>query len=43
VEAAQRLTLAVLPFMFFADAATDRGVVVFRRHYGSYGLLAWRP
>lgn len=33
------LEAAAAPFVFFADAATGRGNVLYRRHDGHYGLI----
>jgi ribosome-associated translation inhibitor RaiA len=33
------LDLTDAPFVFFADAGTDRGNVLYRRHDGHYGLI----
>jgi Sigma 54 modulation/S30EA ribosomal protein C terminus len=38
-EARQRLEVAGLPFVFFADASTDRGSVLYHRYDGHYGLI----
>lgn len=38
-EAVQRLNLTGLPFVFFADAATGRGSVLYHRYDGHYGLI----
>ncbi|NBM20625.1 sigma 54 modulation/S30EA ribosomal C-terminal domain-containing protein [Streptomyces sp. GC420] len=37
--AKQRLEIAGLPFVFFADAATGRGNVLYHRYDGHYGLI----
>lgn len=39
-EAIERLNLTGLPFVFFADAATGRGHVLYRRYDGHYGLIS---
>ncbi|PZH10800.1 hypothetical protein C1I97_13540 [Streptomyces sp. NTH33] len=39
-EARQRLDIGGLPFVFFADAATGRGNVLYHRYDGHYGLIA---
>ncbi len=38
-EAAQRLELTGLPFIFFADQDTGRGNVLYHRYDGHYGLI----
>lgn len=38
-EAIARLDTSGEPFVFFADAATGRGTVVYRRYDGHYGVL----
>ncbi|MFE9425778.1 HPF/RaiA family ribosome-associated protein [Kitasatospora sp. NPDC006697] len=38
-DAAARLDLSGLPFVFFTDAATDRGNVLYHRYDGHYGLI----
>lgn len=38
-EARERLDLAGFPFVFFADAATGRGNVLYHRYDGHYGLI----
>ncbi|MFF3110932.1 HPF/RaiA family ribosome-associated protein [Kitasatospora sp. NPDC057904] len=38
-EAADRLGLSGAPFVFFTDAATGRGNVLYRRYDGHYGLV----
>lgn len=38
-EAIQRLGLLGLPFLFFVDAAQDRGNVLYHRYDGHYGLI----
>ena len=38
-EATQELDLDILPFVFFVDAATGRGRVVYHRYDGNYGLI----
>lgn len=38
-EAAERLAAAPRPFLFYADALTGRGTVLYRRHDGGFGLL----
>lgn len=38
-EAAERMEALGLPFLFFADAATGRGKVLYHRYDGHYGLL----
>ncbi|GAA2899197.1 HPF/RaiA family ribosome-associated protein [Streptosporangium fragile] len=38
-EAAERLEITGLPFVFFTDAATGRGNVVYHRYDGHYGLI----
>ncbi|KJS63277.1 ribosome hibernation promotion factor [Streptomyces rubellomurinus] len=38
-EAAARLDLGGLPFVFFTDAATGRGNVLYHRYDGHYGLI----
>lgn len=42
-EAAERLALAGLPFVFFLDGERCRGGVLYRRHDGDYGLIDPRP
>lgn len=39
-EAIERLNLTGLPFVFFADAVTGRGHVLYRRYDGHYGLIS---
>jgi ribosome-associated translation inhibitor RaiA len=39
-EAKQRLDLTGFPFVFFADAATGRGNVLYHRYDGHYGLIS---
>jgi ribosome-associated translation inhibitor RaiA len=39
-EAVERLNLTGAPFLFFADPASGRGHVLYRRYDGHYGLLA---
>ncbi|HXX90073.1 MAG TPA: HPF/RaiA family ribosome-associated protein [Acidimicrobiales bacterium] len=39
-EAIERLDAGGEPFVFFADASTGRGNVVYRRYDGHYGLIA---
>lgn len=39
-EAIERLNLTGLPFVFFADAETGRGHVLYRRYDGHYGLIS---
>lgn len=39
-EAIERLNLTGLPFVFFADAASGRGHVLYRRYDGHYGLIS---
>jgi ribosome-associated translation inhibitor RaiA len=38
-EASDRLEVAGLPFVFFADASTGRGSVLYHRYDGHYGLI----
>jgi len=38
-EARERLDAGHEPFMFFVDASTERGHVLYRRYDGHYGLL----
>jgi hypothetical protein len=38
-EAVDRLAVTALPFMFFCDAATRRGAVLYHRYDGNYGLI----
>jgi hypothetical protein len=38
-EARQRLEVAGLPFVFFADAGTGQGCVLYHRYDGHYGLI----
>ncbi|MDH2387907.1 sigma 54 modulation/S30EA ribosomal C-terminal domain-containing protein [Streptomyces sp. HNM0663] len=38
-EARQRLEVTGWPFVFFADAATGRGAVLYHRYDGHYGLI----
>ncbi|MFZ2177175.1 MAG: HPF/RaiA family ribosome-associated protein [Rhodococcus sp. (in: high G+C Gram-positive bacteria)] len=38
-EAVQRLNLLGTPFLFFADADTGRGRLLYRRYDGHYGLI----
>ncbi|NXY95902.1 sigma 54 modulation/S30EA ribosomal C-terminal domain-containing protein [Streptomyces sp. BR123] len=38
-EAARRLRLTGLPFVFFRDTATGRGSVLYHRYDGHYGLI----
>jgi hypothetical protein len=38
-DALQVLDAAADPFVFFVDASTDRGAVVYRRYDGNYGLI----
>ena len=38
-EARDRLEQAGWPFVFFRDAATDRGRLLYRRYDGHYGLI----
>ncbi|MCB5169446.1 HPF/RaiA family ribosome-associated protein [Streptomyces bambusae] len=38
-EAVSRLRLTGLPFVFFEDAATGRGAVLYHRYDGHYGLI----
>lgn len=38
-EAAQRLELIGLPFLFFAAADSGRGCVIYHRYDGHYGLI----
>ncbi|MFE0577437.1 sigma 54 modulation/S30EA ribosomal C-terminal domain-containing protein [Streptomyces sp. NPDC058866] len=38
-EAVSRLHLTGLPFVFFKDTATGRGVVLYHRYDGHYGLI----
>jgi hypothetical protein len=44
-QAAARLNLTGLPFLFFADAgsATSRGALIYERYDGHYALLLSRP
>jgi len=39
-EAIERIGLLGLPFLFFVDAARDRGSVLYHRYDGHYGLIA---
>ncbi|MFD2417113.1 sigma 54 modulation/S30EA ribosomal C-terminal domain-containing protein [Amycolatopsis pigmentata] len=39
-EAADRLALMDLPFLFFVDAERGRGAVLYHRYDGHYGLIA---
>ncbi|MEV0490521.1 ribosome hibernation promotion factor [Streptomyces atratus] len=39
-EAKQRLDIAGMPFVFFADDTTGRGNVLYHRYDGHYGLIA---
>ncbi|MGW3264272.1 ribosome hibernation promotion factor [Streptomyces sp. NPDC001056] len=39
-EAKQRLDLTGFPFVFFADATTGRGNVLYHRYDGHYGLIS---
>lgn len=39
-EAIERLDLTGMPFLFFADEATGRGRVLYRRYDGHYGLIS---
>ncbi len=39
-EAVERLVLTGWPFVFFVDADSGRGSVLYHRHDGSYGLIA---
>ncbi len=38
-EAAQRLELIGLPFLFFAEAGSGRGCAIYHRYDGHYGLI----
>lgn len=38
-EARQRLEVGGLPFVFFADAGSGRGCVLYHRYDGHYGLI----
>ncbi len=38
-EAVERIGLLGLPFLFFVDAAADRGSVLYHRYDGHYGLI----
>jgi hypothetical protein len=38
-EAIDRLNLSGQPFLLYADAATGRGRVLYRRYDGHYGLI----
>ncbi len=38
-EAIERIGLLGLPFLFFVDAARDRGTVLYHRYDGHYGLI----
>lgn len=38
-EAVERLNLSGWPFVFFQDAATKRGCVLYHRYDGNYGLI----
>jgi ribosome-associated translation inhibitor RaiA len=38
-EAVERLNLTGLPFLFYADAATGRGRLLYHRYDGHYGLV----
>ncbi|WP_247612001.1 sigma 54 modulation/S30EA ribosomal C-terminal domain-containing protein [Actinomadura latina] len=42
-EATERLEALGQPFLFFADAATGRGKVLYHRYDGHYGLLESTP
>ncbi len=37
--AVERLDALELPFLFFRDAGTDRGAVLYQRYDGHYGLV----
>ena len=39
-QAAERLGLLGLPFLFFVDTTRDRGSVLYHRYDGHYGLIA---
>jgi hypothetical protein len=39
-QAAERLGLLGLPFMFFIDAAQGRASVLYHRYDGHYGLIS---
>jgi hypothetical protein len=39
VEAAERLSLLDMPFLFFIDAAQGRASVLYHRYDGHYGLI----
>ncbi|WP_406176217.1 HPF/RaiA family ribosome-associated protein [Streptomyces sp. NBC_00996] len=39
-EARQRLELTGFPFVFFADATTERGNILYHRYDGHYGLIS---
>ncbi|MFD9701382.1 sigma 54 modulation/S30EA ribosomal C-terminal domain-containing protein [Lentzea sp. NPDC059081] len=41
-QAVHRLTDTEYPFLFYRDATTGRGTVLYHRHDGNYGLLAPR-
>jgi hypothetical protein len=43
VEAAERLAEGWLPFLFYTDAATGRGGLVYRRYDGGTGLISAAP
>ena len=38
-EATSRLDVSGEPFVFFVDASTRRGSIVYRRYDGNYGLI----
>ena len=38
-EAVERLELLMLPFLFFRDADTRRGYLLYHRYDGNYGLI----
>ena len=38
-EAIERIGLLGLPFLFFVDAARDRGSVLYHRYDGQYGVI----
>lgn len=42
-EAIERLEALGLPFLFFADAGTGRGKILYHRYDGHYGLLESTP
>ncbi|MFI6847769.1 sigma 54 modulation/S30EA ribosomal C-terminal domain-containing protein [Kitasatospora sp. NBC_00085] len=42
-DAVARLDLSGLPFVFFTDAATGRGYVLYHRYDGHYGLITPVP